>query len=320
MSLEEKDIVLAHTTEEGIGYNILPGYPTFDVSDEEGSAEEHYLIYGSTVEAFLAESFPPNDSDQSILNRAMPGNNLMVTKTVKCVPFNAERAGDPYNLYPTRLAAFTKYYRAEIVYEPRRQPENPDGSTFTEHSIKGGGEYLSLPPKKIVLSSASDPPGQSSISKQPNPNSFAPILLILPGFQHSLKWHKAIRPDWPRIRAGLGKINNEVFTFNEDYSAPPYTLLLTGVVATRRYVWTGRNKRIYPWELEFLMSERCVEDKDENDKAVRLTWNHVYHPDKGWIKVTRQNPTPNKPDLPLYDSTSFINIVTPRLGPPTAGE
>lgn len=287
--MAEKVLTFDNTTAGGIGFRLMEGYPTFEVSEESSTAVERYIIRAIDLTAFVLESFPITFESEAFSSpkRSMPGAPFFVTKKFSAKPLSETLCGNPFGYY-TQTDAFTNYYVLEISYEAAQfdDEDKPDPSNpveFLEHSVASGGEFLLIPPRKITITSEN---GAVDPLNQPMVDQFQPIVKILPTFDHVLKWKGVARPRWDDIRDRLGKVNNARLA--EVFDAPAETALFVGITASQKFTWTGRSVRRSPWDLDFKFSERIAKI-GEGDS--RVTWNHVYHPDKGWVRVTQQDGT-----------------------------
>lgn len=151
-------------------YNVAPGSPTFDFSQDAGStAQETYIMRAQDMGLAVATCLPhANSLEAAAINypgtlrryRSLPGNPLFLCKRASAEPFDPGKSIDPYETDPDRVAIpppqfpqpwldryghlikLTLHYE----YDPFRQRDFDffDPRTFTEISSSIGGEFLNI--------------------------------------------------------------------------------------------------------------------------------------------------------------------------------
>jgi len=146
----------------GVPYRLMGGYPKISQSDEGTRVSEQYLIKSSDAGKFSAESFPPPVVFENFgaiqQRRRMPGSGYFITKNVSFKPQSEELVWDPMLVYGdvSKNEAFDPYCLVDIEYETQKDSDSTkqdkdDPTTFLERSISAGGQWLSLPPQKVML-------------------------------------------------------------------------------------------------------------------------------------------------------------------------
>jgi hypothetical protein len=315
---------LNYTTDGGIRYALMEGYPTIAGEDlMRTSASEKYLIQAGDAAAFYRESFPPPSIAGGYVDlparRRMPGSNFLITKKLNFEPFPKERttrffAGAPAGTPDphSNLCLVTIDYETMLESDANpRQANRPE--TFLERSMTAGGEFLMINPKKLDIVDA--PVGQTisigqgggptivNISKEPNEDFLMPIPKSVVTAEWSCKWTYALSPDWTEIFAQLGTVNKTEYVFLENASRE--TVMFAGVSGAQRYFWGGgddpsdtTDEWASLWELEFKFSQRQI----NGGSGIVAGWNHVWSPKKQkFIK-----PLLNSEEL--YTSSDFLDL------------
>lgn len=310
------------TTDGGIPYKLMEGYPKIQGSGDKVTATEKYIIRSSDVNAFYVESIPaplvflgsvtwPN-------RRRMPGAAILITKSVDFEPFNSTLPFDPFDgddedaddeapdgTYDPFCAVSISYETVQNESGQDEQDPN-DPETFLEHSVTIGGEFLSIPNNKIELHQGGTAgtaivPGQGT----PIKDRVAPIVKTIPLIEHQLKWKNCLRPFWSRIISYLGHINDRKYTFSGggtsyELAARKHCMLFMGVSGQQSYLWNGASIGVQPWSLDFRFMHKEV---TESGKV--YGWRHIYVPEDGkWVQMTRAN------GEPLYQEANLVKLFT----------
>jgi hypothetical protein len=326
-----------------IPYAIVEGYPKFSVDNErEATATEQYIIPADRFRDFVAESYPPPWARQGKIikppRRIMPTDagedkRLFLTKSVTAEPWDGTLPGDPLGADKNAPAGtYDDVYRVTIEYSTGRD-EDGDGkddeeSTFLEHTVNTGGEFLNFSPrktKKAEVSPGEQPPltvlgpavqhhpddglpGQPGpLHENPNQVGSQQVIKTFPTIEHSLRWSYCLIPPWPLIVYNMGRVNFlPVFRFFPTFPAERETVLFLGVSAHQKFIWDGASARVQPWDIEFRFSQRRIAEliKTGGGQIVEAIygWNHVWDPDlQNWVKVYRGSGDEKRP---LYEYTT----------------
>jgi len=316
------------TTDGGIPYRLLDGFPSFSFGEEGVTATEEYVIQGSRLTDFVSESLPLVDFSGEFITpsngRTLPGTPHLYTREVEAVPHIEGKIGDPFSVRAGNIDV-TDLYRVTIKYETRAAPgagidsveggddDNQAPETFLQHSMNIGGEFLTIPPKNLKMQRdgetpadnegnipTGDPTPVKDSSASDNEDQLAAISKIIPITEHTLDWRAVVEPPWGRIRNALGRVNSDTIPlFN---NAAPETVLFMGVSARQEYRITGRN-RIFrvPWSMSFKFSEKGFRDEG----GIVVTWNHFWRPKTGQFEIVFRG---KSLDQKVYTATSFADI------------
>lgn len=308
MSLTVGNRTLSSQTAGGIFYNLMDGFPTFNLSDDgRTTVVEKYLMLGTDVAAFYLESIPPPVIIAGFISRpprrATPGAPWMFTKTATSAPLNTEVVGDPFLFYglgnDERHALYVVTINYETIKPEERDEEDPQ--TFLTHSVTVGGEYLSLPAAKTLIQEGDLDEESNPEPDVENQDIQMPITKTMPHINHHLKWKFVVKPNWDAILEKLGAVNeselNDGLIF-KDFNVRKETLMFMGVSGSQDYMWDGETGTIEFWNLDFNFSQRYI-----NENGKQYGWNHVYSPDKGkFVRVfTNQG-------QPLHELTDFEDL------------
>ena len=311
-------------TGAGIRYALIDG-PNYTADRETQTANETYIIRSQDVLAFHLESLPPpifatDDKNFIRAYRRLPGAVWFITKSIDLKPFNQELPGDPFggHLASTRETdssglpaaagsnTYSTFYEVTINYETAQEGEDnerdeDDPVTFLEHSISGGGQFLSVPPANTTIdkkdvNGLNPDLSTGETADQVNDTQQMGLLYPIATIEHTLKWPLVLNPDFEAINAAMNKVNNSVIDFFND--APIETVLFSGYSGSQKFVWNGSSSTAQPWTLDFKFTERRI-----NRGGRIFGWNHHYHPGSGeFVKVKLAN------GEPLFEQTDFAAI------------
>ncbi len=303
----------------GIRHKVAGGL-TFDGDDEKVGANLDVIIQAADFGDFLDEMFPQPliiggpgglisiSPRMYLLNapwlRMKSFSTDIVEKGKPLDPFNAD-PNAPDGTYGTLMMVKMRFETMQETDE--EEPDEGDPTTFLEHSINAGAEYLHIPPKKIDVSEqdveqwvieGEGAQPQAPPDAEANKDAELGIYKVIPTIEHSLKWKFALNPSWTNIYRRLGTVNQAVIRlFN---NAKRETVLFTGISGSRSYRYFRRRTDTTPWELDFKFSQRAI-----YEGSSIYGWNHVYSPSKQkWVRPVRVNDN-NKP---LYEASDFTKL------------
>ena len=307
----------------GIRHKVVGGL-TFDGDDEKVGANLEVIIQASEFGSFLDEMFPQPliiggpgglisiSPRMYLLNapwlRMKSFSTDIVEKGKPLDPFNAD-PNAPDGTYGTLMMVKMRFETMQETDE--EEPDEGDPTTFLEHSINAGAEYLHIPPKKIDVSEFTiddfavggpDDGGNNCGNKpndaEANKDAELGIYKVIPTIEHSLKWKFALNPAWTKIYRRLGTVNQaSIRLFN---NAKSETVLFTGISGSRSYRYFRRRTDTTPWELDFKFSQRAIYEGNDI-----YGWNHVYSPSKNkWVRPIRVNDNCK----PLYEASDFTKL------------
>jgi len=300
------------STYGGIPYKLMDGYPQISGSRDGAKAVEKYLIRASDVDGFFAESLPA----PTIIfggfyvppRRRMPGSGILVTQDIAFAPqSNVGKPGDPLGYDAGATAGtYCDFYEATINYatefESADNEQDPaDPTTFLEHSVTVGGEFLSVPPTNTYVSEGGI--GDTEGAKTANRDQTAPIVKTMPTIEHTLKWKLCLNPDWDKIISMLGRVNSvthEIF-----FDANPETVMFMGVSGSRSYVWNGASAQVQPWTLDFRFSH-----KEYQEDGQTYGHNHIYSPKGTMFKRVYRQHEGSGDFLPLHELADLSELFT----------
>ena len=251
----------------------------------------------SDIVNFIAESFPSPTWANGFWfpgrKRTMPGNGYLISRRLR---FESIDTGLPSDFWSydsgAPAATYESLCRCTIEYETGQAQDeiNPeDPTTFLEHSITAGGEFLIIPPTNINW-------GENG--EEQNKGHQAPVTKILPTIEHTLNWRYVRNPPWSTIRNQLGTLNDAVLAIFND--APAETVMFMSVQAEQKYTTGG----IKPWSMSYKFSERNVTDDGEQD----IGWNHAYNPTKPGFQRLKRKKTADNSLADLYDQSDFSEL------------
>lgn len=310
-------------TAGGIPYKLMEGYPKINVTDEKTTGTEKYLINASNVSSFVLESLPPPVILGNFYFRAprrrMPGAGFLNTATLSFEPHTGEKPGDPFYTdlglsSDAHDETYDPLYMVTIQYETGKDAEDDerdedDPETFLEHSVSGGGEFLSIPSQNTKVAEGDVETSVSQSDQVNNSDRQMPMLKTIPTIEHTLKWEYVINPNWDQIFLSLGHVNDRELSWL--FNSPAETCLFMGVSGNQTYTWDGATTRIQPWTLDFKFSQRYISEVvtgDAGQVAETYGWNHAYSPRLGkWVYVYRAS-TDDNGQKKLYDEVDFRDM------------
>lgn len=318
-------------TDSGIPYKRISG-PRVKANRDGATASERYMVRGTDMEAFFAESLPPPQliGDLVVMGRRrrMPGSPAFVTQEVEFEPISSDRPGDPFRSDPNAIAdTYEEFYYVDISYstsdegDDNEKDEN-DPSTFLKHSVAIAGQFLTVEGvnvcyRDVDITGSIGPGGQAYQTLQ----KIIPLAIVEPLAEHTFRWEYAVRPKWATILASLGKINSKSFAFPDRYFANPETMLFMGVQGERNFLWTGaRNApvRVSAWNLDYKMNHREISVTDPKfngapNNTMIFGWNHAWIPEvNGYRELSRDCGSDRLYQsvdfAPLFKSATFLPV------------
>jgi hypothetical protein len=299
------------STAGGIPHKVVEGVH-FAGDDESLTAELGLVIQASRFEDFLEEMFPTPIvlGDLVTISPRMyllgaPYLRLKSFRTSAAIPGKpldplGVDSSAPDGTYGTLMRIDLSF--ATLNENDENEPDEGDPTTFLEHSVNAGSEYLQIPPKKIEVSEKDvdeyTPGGAPPADAEPNRDIKLGIYKNIVTVEHSLKWKFALNPPWTTIYQTLGKVNNQALSIFKN--AKKETVLFSGISGQQSYRFFRRRATASPWSLDFKFSQRYIHEGGKH-----YGWNHVYSPAKNkWVRPIRANDG-NKP---LYELADFLDL------------
>lgn len=278
----------------GIPYKLEK--QTLDVEENSSSASETIIMRTSDIVEMIAESFPPPTWTNGYWfpgrKRHMPGNGYLLSRRLR---FESIDTGLPSDFWQYDSGAPSGTYeslcRCTIEYatgQDQDEVDPADPTTFLEHTVTAGGEFLIIPPSNTNW-------GENGETE--NKSHQVPITKILPTLEHTLRWSYVRNPPWTTIRNQLGTLNNATLGIFND--APAETVMFMSIQAEQRYTTTG----VKPWSIDYKFSERNITDNDTDG----IGWNYAYNPAEAkFVRLKRKLSDGTLVDL--YDSSPFQDL------------
>jgi len=254
------------STDGGIPYKLLEGFPRGSFEDENADSEEQYIIRASDLSAFVLESFPPHiimggNAFLFQANRAFPSLSTLRSRRVSYEPLEQGKPTDPYNTDPNASdGTYAEFLRVTISYSTGKgedfDPNDP--FTFLEITADASGEFLMLPVRSGE-SEWRDPdipvvPDFDPVVKGLN----APVSQMIPEIEWTVTWsqldHTFFAILLPLMRENLGKVNLTPMPLL--YFAPSQTLLFAGFNMRGQESWRGDQGGISPVQIEMKFIEK----------------------------------------------------------------
>jgi len=245
------------STNDGIPYKLLDGYPRGSYGEENATAEERYIIRASDLTAFVLESFPPMVTWEGTTlafssRRAMPGMDNLITRSISYEPLGQGKPCDPHDVDPGAPdKAYTKFVIVTIQYTTgKRASDANDPETFLEISAGAAGEFLMLPMR-----------GAWTLHPGPNDQvqgANATFGQVIPEITWTVRW-----PQVPRaflemlvttMRPLLGHVNTAAMPLLQQ--APAGTILFMGFSFREQHTWRNGLMDSPPVEIEMIFNEK----------------------------------------------------------------
>jgi len=288
------------TTNGGIPYKLMEGYPKINGSGDKVTAQEKYIIRSSDVNAFFIESIPAPVIILGTVTwpdrRRLPGAPILITKSLSFEPFNSTIPFDPFDAdsgapdgtYDPFCAVQIDYETLQNESDQEQDPNDPE--TFLTHTVSATGEHLLIAPNNSTIQPGLEAGDDSTGGQEPIKSRTPPIVKTIPTIEHGLKWKNVLAPKWDRIISYLGKINDRIYVFSgagsdSELAAAKHCLMFRGVSGSQSYIWDGASAGVQPWSLDFKFEQREIDDGGKT-----YGWNHVFMPDRGdWVQLRRAN-------------------------------
>ena len=301
------------TTNGGIRYALMNGFPILSGSQDAMRATEKYLMRGRDVNAFMEESIPaPYVLFPYVIHpprRRYPGTSVLITQDVTFEPHSKDLPGDPLLIddlwYTDRTLhgeTYSEFYEVTINYSTETiestqgedgKPDETKPETFLERSMNAGGEILGLDPTHTKV--------DEGVGFVENSDVVMRVAKVIPTIEWSMRWKYALRPNWEFIFETMGKVNDDDLDIFEG-TAEQETVLFMGVSGQQQYIWNGLTQIASPWSLDFKFSQRFIREGLETKG-----WNHAFHHQKGWLPLRRASEGANDA-VPLYDDADFLKL------------
>lgn len=309
MSVNEPNTNWRLRTLGGIPIKVKERTGTFE--KEAASGTEVFIMRSSDLLAFLTESFPlPINILGSILYprpRFYSGLGSLITTRVS---FKSLVDGKPVDPFGGDLAAPSGTYDndIEVTIDYTTNPQNDtesdpnDPFTFLEISADVSGTFITIPTRGVEKWEVDG--GEDEVVTEPD----LPLSKTEPETEWTIKWSQipaSFVTDtlMLRMRAALGKLNSTPMTVL--FNAPVDTVLFGGYTLDQQFTWrTGTTGRP-PVEIQMSFLEKNAIDGDGN----RVTWNHLFDPQKGIYRRLILEAVLN-PHF-LYESTNLNSIFLP---------
>lgn len=299
------------STVGGIPHKVVEGV-TFAGDEESLTAELGLVIRASQFEDFLEEMFPTPIVLGDLVTIA-PRMYLLGAPYLRLKSFQTSvvipgKPMDPLGVDPNAPdGTYGPLMRIDLSFatmneDDENEPDEGDPTTFLEHSVNAGAEYLHIAPKKIDVSEKDVdeymPGGPPPADAEPNRDPKLGMYKLIGTIEHSLKWKFALNPPWTTIYQTLGKVNNQALSIFKN--AKRQTVLFTGISGQQNYRFFRRRTTASPWSLDFKFSQRYIHEGGKH-----YGWNHVYSPRKNkWVIPVRTNDG-NKS---LYEAADFLQL------------
>lgn len=299
------------STAGGIPHKVVEGV-TFAGDEESLTAELGLVIQASQFEDFLEEMFPTPIVLGDLVTIAprmyLLGAPYLRLKSFRTGVVIPGKPMDPLGVDPDAPdGTYGSLMRIDLSFSTmnendENEPDEGDPTTFLEHSVTAGAEYLHIAPKKIDVSEKDVdeymPGGPPPADAEPNRDPKLGMYKLIATIEHSLKWKFALNPPWTTIYQTLGKVNNQALAIFKN--AKRQTVLFTGISGQQNYRYFRRRTTASPWSLDFKFSQRYI-----NEGNNHYGWNHVYSPRKNkWVIPIRTNDG-NKS---LYEAADFLQL------------
>jgi hypothetical protein len=298
------------STVGGIPHKVVEGV-TFAGDEESLTAELGLVILASQFEDFLEEMFPTPIVLGDLVTIA-PRMYLLGAPYLRLKSFQTSvvipgKPMDPLGVDPNAPdGTYGSLMRIDLSFatmneDDENEPDEGDPTTFLEHSVNAGAEYLHIAPKKIFVSEEdvdSYNPGGLPPDAEANKDPKLGMYKLIPTIEHSLKWKFALNPPWTTIYETLGKVNRSAIPLFKN--AKRHTVLFTGISGQQNYRFFRRRAVASPWSLDFKFSQRYIKEGNKH-----YGWNHVYSPRTNkWVIPIRTNDG-NKA---LYEVADFLDL------------
>ena len=257
------------STDGGIPYKLVEGFPSGSFEAENAEAEEQYIIRASDLSAFVLESFPAHDvvgGDSFFFQprRAFPSLSTLRTRRVSYKPLEQGKPTDPYGIDPDASdETYADFLSVTINYFTDKgenvDPNNP--FTFLEIAADASGEFLMLPVRSGE-SEWQDPEIPAEPDFDVNVKGLnAPISQLIPEIEWTVTWSQIDNLFFsillPIMRSNLGKVNLTPMPLL--YFAPSQTLLFVGFSMRQQESWRGGLGGIPPVQIEMKFIEKHID-------------------------------------------------------------
>ena len=260
---------------EGIGYEELPGSPSFAGGRDGPTAHRSFMLDWSNAGAYVTKFFPAAIRTGKgwifPVALAFPGRPYLVASTYKIEGWDHDKTPgvDSDNVRAYDYAKVDIDYKAPD-YDPEdrgKDPTQTGDQILADHSMAFSAEMLKLGISGWMWEFDPDDPIK---------NEDASLAKVVPQIEHTLAWNYVPLPPFRRIARYVGCVNSDTKLF---YAAAE-TLLFIGAEIKRSYhSQTGDES----WKVTYKFLQRCI--NDETDTVIG--WNHLWSNETGtWRKPT----------------------------------
>ena len=266
------------TTNGGIPYAVMPGYPKFNrVRDGGDTASMVVRIKAANIAAWMEEMLPsPMIVSGRVYTPPRWGiqSGALFVQSCRVEPFDGNKVLSTY-MPEADIAGGTPYALVTMEFAPSKNEDDQEDSsqpeTFLTHSMTSGGSFMRL--KQQFSTFYWGTVGFGNEVEDPAVD----IMKMVPTIEHNLQWPRVLNPPWTAMMDMLGKVNSSSQALFKNAAAE--TVMFMGWSASQVYLSTG----IQPWQLDCKFSQRQFKWG-----TTTITWNHFWNPKTGsWqIPVT----------------------------------
>jgi hypothetical protein len=262
---------LDKTTDGGLSYAVLSGYPKITRSRNSGdSAVTKVRIAAGDEAAFFDEMLPlPIIQGGGLFHPtrpSLPSYPMFVVASCNSEPLVSSQPGDDNDYRVVTV----NYETTENEDDDEEDPNDPQ--TFLTISGTVHGQYIKRP-----LAGA-EWTWEGLGTKIDDPNVVAHHTL--PMIELNARWKWVVDPPWDAINSSGGKLNDAVVAYLGN--APVECARFDGASFSQEFLIsseTGIRRR--PYTLDYKFAIRIAQDADGNP----ITWNHMWNSKEGgWYK------------------------------------
>lgn len=283
-----------------VDVNVLAGYPTGNISAEQGTITVAGLIDWADVPTKLGELFPAASTSTPGANAFDPLLGIYRCQSVEfrpqtdtpdviaggatiTSPFDAT-----FELPNYDKAVLTINYASPQVENSNPgsedQPNGTDDVAGLTHQLSTGGETITLEKDALYWSDGTSANGTTVSAHK-----------IVVTIEHNIQWKRVLSPPWEAMRSLVGKVNDMDLGPFQTGTIVEETLLYLGFTATPDIMADG----VRVWDIGFRFSERRVDELTKDTFLGTVTadgvtghaseyggWNHFWKQEEATIANT----------------------------------